>query len=73
MKSQQYKETVEALAKSRGEQLLFVLDELKNEIADVRIGEHSQEARLCAIEIIDDSLYNIVKKTYAQRDSRPLV
>jgi hypothetical protein len=52
---------LEALAKSQKENLLKVLEEVKAEIADIRKGNYSNEARLCAIEFLDKLLVEKIK------------
>lgn len=61
MNQQQYKDLIEQISHSQGENLLIMLDEVKNHIADARNGEYSTEARKCAIASIDEKLYNLVK------------
>lgn len=43
------------------DRILSMLDCVKDEIADVRKGEYSAEARLSAIEAINNVLYNKIK------------
>ena len=62
MNKQQFNEQVEILARSQGERLLEVLDEVKNQIADARNGDYSVESRKCAIALIDEKLYNIIRQ-----------
>jgi hypothetical protein len=49
---------------NKSEYLLNLLDCVKDEIADVRKGNYSAEARLSAIEAIDKILYNKIKSAY---------
>ncbi|MCZ2338042.1 MAG: hypothetical protein LC127_07550 [Chitinophagales bacterium] len=70
MNKQQFNEQVEILARSQGERLLEVLDEVKNQIADARNGDYSVESRKCAIALIDEKLYNIVRQLLNKKDSK---
>lgn len=70
MNKQQFNEQVEILARSQGERLLEVLDEVKNQIADARNGDYSVEARKCAIALIDEKLYNIIRQLLNKKDSK---
>lgn len=45
------------------ERILQLLDMVKDEIADVRQGDYSAEARKEAIEIIDKVIYNKIKSS----------
>ena len=58
--NQLHKEQIERLSKNK-EFILEVLDVVKNHIADARNGDYSVEARRCAIEAIDNTLYNKIK------------
>lgn len=51
----------------QAERILQMLDLVKDEIADVRNGEYSAEARRSAIEAIDSVLYNKIKSAYLNR------
>lgn len=62
MNKEQYNELIEQVTASQGENLLILLDEVKNNIADARNGDYSTEARKCAIASIDEKLYNVVKQ-----------
>jgi hypothetical protein len=62
MNKEQYNELIEQVTASQGENLLLLLDEVKNHIADARNGDFSTEARKCAIASIDEKLYNIIKQ-----------
>lgn len=58
----QYNELIEQVSASQGNNLLELLDMVKNHIADARNGDYSTEARKCAIASIDEKLYNSIKK-----------
>jgi hypothetical protein len=54
-------ETIEKVASRGVDDLLELLDGVKDWIADARNGSYSNEARVGAIEAIDTVLYNKVK------------
>lgn len=62
MNKQQFNDELERIVATHGLNLLEILDEVKNQIADARVGDYSVEARKCAIASIDERLYNIVKQ-----------
>ena len=68
MNPQLYRELIEKLAHSQGETLIAVLDEVKNHIADARNGDYSTEARKCAIDSIDEKLYNVIKSVLNKQE-----
>jgi hypothetical protein len=70
MNKEQYNELIEQVTASQGENLLILLDEVKNHIADARNGEYSTEARKCAIASIDEKLYNIIKQGLVKKHKK---
>lgn len=52
---------IESITASKGNDLLLLLDDVKNQIADARLGDYSTESRKLAIEVLDKVLYNKVK------------
>jgi hypothetical protein len=65
--NQSYNEAIEKIAHAQGENILFVLDCLKNEIADARNGDDDVATRKLAIDMIDKKLYNVIKKVLTQK------
>ena len=68
MNQPQYNELIEVVASSQGTNLLELLDMVKNHIADARNGDYSTETRKCAIDCIDEKLYNKVKQVINSGD-----
>lgn len=68
MNKQQFNEQIEILTHSQGERLLEILDEVKNQIADARNGDYSVDARKCAIALVDEKLYNIVRQLLNKKE-----
>lgn len=62
MDKELHKDLLEQVTASQGDNLIKLLDVVKNEIADARNGDYSVEARKCAIESLDKHLYNVVKQ-----------
>ena len=62
MDKELHKDLLEQVTASQGDNLIQLLDIVKNEIADARNGDYSVEARKCAIASIDKHLYNIIKQ-----------
>jgi hypothetical protein len=52
---------IEKITAKCGTDLLEVLDDVKNSIADARNGDATTESRKLAIEMIDKMLYNKIK------------
>lgn len=62
----------EAIAKSDFKNLLFkLLEQVKNEVADIRNGEYSYETRKAVIDTIDNLIVNKIRPMKQQIEKKP--